>query len=259
MSMLVRGAVDLVNHLVDEAMRQRALKAHLASCWQAAPASKGKRQPPVHPGQGDLFGQARSPSTTAPSPLPSVRADLPPPEDIDALPACNGLPWTDEEVRQLAAHFLSGESVDRRATRLQRTPAAILGKLAVIASTRRDVKQRMLEIALRRSGWARPLDGDEAMPLRGASREAPTWIGNGLRHGSESLAIFSGRTHRTHPCTTNCSCKDRRAAVFPNVLVFWLYKKATGSRMLAAWQSMPGFIFYARQRDTDGNRNSEMV
>jgi hypothetical protein len=179
MGMLVRGAVDLVNHQVDEAMRLRALKAHLASCRQAAPASKGKRQPPVHPGQADLFGQAHSPSTTAPSLFPSVLADLPPPEDIDALPARNGLPWTDEEVRQLAAHFLSGESVDRLATRLQRTPAAILGKLAVIASTRREVKQRMLEIGLRRSGWARPLAGDEAMALRDVPSGAPNWMGNG--------------------------------------------------------------------------------
>lgn len=40
--MLIRGAVDLVNHQVEEAMRQRALDAHLASCRQAAPASKGE-------------------------------------------------------------------------------------------------------------------------------------------------------------------------------------------------------------------------
>ena len=177
--MLIRGAVDLVNHQVEEAMRQRALDAHLASCRQAAPASKGKRQPLVHPGQGDLFGQAFPPSAAAVSPRPAVRADLPPPEDIDALPARNGQPWTDADIRQLAAGFLSGESVDHLATRLQRTPAAIIGKLAVVASTQRDVKQRILEIGLRRSGWARPLAGDETVPLQPAPGKASHWIGSG--------------------------------------------------------------------------------
>jgi hypothetical protein len=175
--MLVRGAVDLVNHQVDEAMRQRAISTHLAICRQAAPAAKGKGKSSVHPGQGDLFIQPLPPALPSPAPLPAVVSRLPPPEDIDTAAPRSGQPWTDAGVRLLASRFLSGETVDSLAMRLGRTPAAILAKLAMLAATRRDVKERMLEIGLRRSGWMRPVPPrDETAATMRQPYPPPNWM-----------------------------------------------------------------------------------
>lgn len=159
--MLVRGAVDLVNHHVGEAMRQRAIDTHLASCRRAAPAAKGKGKAR----QGDLFAQPLPPSSLAHAPQPAGAANLPPPEDIDGAPVRRGQPWTDTDIRQLTSGFLSGAPVDTLATLLARSPAAILTKLTVLAATHQDIKQRMLETGLRSSGWMRPLPRDETVSL----------------------------------------------------------------------------------------------
>lgn len=179
--MLVRGAVDLVNHQVDEAMRQRAIESHLAICRQAG--ATGKKQGVTPAGQGDLFAAA-SPASSPLLPLPPVVSrNLPPPEDIDSHPARNGQPWADADIHQLTAHFLAGEAVERLAARLRRTPAAVLAKLAAVASRRQDVKQRMLEIGLRRSGWMRPLPRDEVAASMRRDYSPANWHDDTLLRG----------------------------------------------------------------------------
>lgn len=96
--MLIRGAVDLVNHQVEEAMRQRAGRApcQLPASGASIKGGSGNRWCIL---VRELFGRALSPSTTALSRLPAVRADLPRPKNIDALPARNGQPCTDGDIR----------------------------------------------------------------------------------------------------------------------------------------------------------------